>query len=132
MIIQLIISDGKLTRAHSYYGAIADCCKWFPLFFLFFSGLSYHLSKAILCHFLGINMEWTTTAKELDGGFRVRWSIFRDFRNMYIVIVALIGMVLYLALGAPHGWRITDFSVLIPLAQQLGCHALLPFIFLFF
>ena len=56
------------------------------MFVLFFGGLSFHMCKALLCHALSINMEWTTTAKELEaGGFRVGLdSIVRDFKWMYV------------------------------------------------
>jgi hypothetical protein len=36
-----------------------------------------------------------------------------------------IGMI-YLGTWAPRGWQITDFTAIIPLANQIGCHALLP------
>jgi hypothetical protein len=42
------------------------------------------MCKALLCHALSINMEWTTTAKELEAsGFRVGLDrIVRDFKWM--------------------------------------------------
>lgn len=32
----------------------------------------------------------------------------------------------YLGAFAPFGYRITDFTAIVPLANQVGCHALLP------
>jgi hypothetical protein len=53
-------------------------------FVLFFGGLSFHMCKALICHSCSINMEWTTTAKELEAsGFRVGLDrIVRDFKWM--------------------------------------------------
>lgn len=53
-------------------------------FVLFFGGLSFHMCKALICHACSINMEWTTTAKELEAsGFRVGLDrIVRDFKWM--------------------------------------------------
>lgn len=95
---------------------------------LFFGGISYHLLKAIACHFFSINMEWTATAKELEaGGFRIGLDrIVRDFKWMYVIIVILIGGMIYLGAFAPYSWYIRDFSAIVPLANQVGCHALLP------
>jgi hypothetical protein len=33
----------------------------------------------------------------------------------------------YLAIYAPRGWQIKDFAAIVPIANQIGCHALLPF-----
>lgn len=99
------------------------------MFLLFFGGISFHLLKALLCHFLSIKMEWTTTAKELEAsGFRIGLDrIVRDFKWMYLFIVPLAGGLVYLAIYAPRGWQIKDFAAIVPIANQIGCHALLPF-----
>ena len=115
---------GKAT----FFDALKDGIKWTPMFLLFFGGISFHLLKAISCHFLSINMEWTTTAKEYKGGFRVGLDrIVRDFKWMYLIVAMLTGGMIYLACFAPYGWTIEDFSAIVPLANQVGCHALLPF-----
>lgn len=96
-------------------------------------------------------MEWTATAKELEAhGFRVGLDkIFKDFKYMYLVILPIAGgkchptflilprrqalitnafllVMIYLGTYAPRGWIITDFTAIVPLANQIGCHALLP------
>ncbi|KAK0664079.1 hypothetical protein DIS24_g683 [Lasiodiplodia hormozganensis] len=113
----------------TFFAALLETAKWTPMFLLFFGGISYHLAKAILCHFLGIRMEWTTTAKELtDSGFRAGLDrIVRDFKYMYAFCVVVAGGMVYLACYAPRGWRIEDFAAIVPVANQIGCHALLPF-----
>ncbi|PNS18232.1 hypothetical protein CAC42_7601 [Sphaceloma murrayae] len=114
----------------TYIDALCTCIKWMPLFILFFGGLSFHICKALLCHFLSINIEWTTTAKELEKtGFKVGLDkVVRDFWHMYVILIPIAGGMIYCALYAPRGYLITDFTVIVPLANAVGCHALLPFV----
>ncbi|KAK6373448.1 hypothetical protein LTS17_008468 [Exophiala oligosperma] len=115
---------GKTT----FFRSLWDTIKWTPMFLLFFGGVSFHLMKALLCHFFSIKMEWTTTAKEYNGGFRIGLDrIVRDFKWMYLIIIVLTAGMIYLGCFAPYGWTIKDFSAIVPLANQVGCHALLPF-----
>ncbi|KAF2709488.1 hypothetical protein K504DRAFT_455200 [Pleomassaria siparia CBS 279.74] len=113
----------------TFFWSLVETAKWMPFFLLFFGGISFHLLKAISCHFFSIRIEWTTTAKELtESGFRVGLDrIVRDFKWMYMFLVPIIGGMIYLALFAPRGWTISDFAAIVPLANQVGCHALLPF-----
>ncbi|KAL2065738.1 hypothetical protein VTL71DRAFT_3408 [Oculimacula yallundae] len=112
-----------------FFWSVVDTIKWTPMFVLFFGGLSIHLSTALLCHFCSIKMEWTATAKEVEKqGFRVGLDkIFKDFKFMYMMCIPIIGGMIYLGTSAPRGWTITDFAAIVPLANQIGCHALLPF-----
>ena len=113
----------------TFFGSLWETMKWTPMFLLFFGGISYHLFKAICCHFFSIKMEWTTTAKELEAsGFRIGLDrIVRDFKWMYLFLVAIMAGMIYLGTSAPRGWTIKDFAAIVPLANQIGCHALLPF-----
>jgi Glycosyl transferase family group 2 len=113
----------------TFFLSIIETIKWTPMFVLFFGGLSYHLSKALLCHFLSIKMEWTATAKELEAhGFRVGLDkIASDFKYMYLTILPIVGGIIYLGVYAPRGYLVTDFAVIVPLANQIGCHCVLPF-----
>ncbi|KKY17433.1 hypothetical protein UCRPC4_g05575 [Phaeomoniella chlamydospora] len=112
----------------TFFMSLWETIKWTPMFLLFFGGLSLHLLKAICCHFFSIRMEWTTTAKELEAsGFRVGLDrVVRDFKFMYAFVVPVTGGMIYLATSAPDGWTIKDFAAIVPLANQIGCHALLP------
>ncbi|KAH8657166.1 glycosyl transferase family group 2-domain-containing protein [Tricladium varicosporioides] len=113
-----------------FFWSVIETIKWTPMFVLFFGGISLHLSTAIFCHFFSIKMEWTATAKELEAsGFRIGLDkIFRDFKFMYLVILPITGGMIYLGAFAPRGYTITDFTAIVPLANQIGCHALLPFL----
>ena len=95
---------------------------------VFFGGISIHLSKAILCHFFSINMEWNSTAKEIEetGFFIGMDKIIKDFKYMYLIVLLLTGVLIYTALYAPKGWMIADVTMIVPVANQLGCHFLLP------
>lgn len=95
---------------------------------VFFGGVSIHLSKAILCHFFCINIEWTSTAKELEttGFFIGMDKIIKDFRYMYVIVLIITGAMVYFAVYAPMGWTVTDFSIILPVANQLACHFVLP------
>jgi hypothetical protein len=112
----------------TFFRGLGETIKWTPFFLLFFGGISYHLLKAIICHFFSIHMEWTATAKELEGsGFRIGLDrIVRDFKWMYVFMIILMGGMIYLACFAGYDWYITDFSAIVPLANQVGCHMLLP------
>ncbi|KAF2192282.1 hypothetical protein K469DRAFT_553114 [Zopfia rhizophila CBS 207.26] len=113
----------------TFFWSLVETLKWMPFFLLFFGGISFHLLKAIFCHFFSVRIEWTTTAKELtESGFRVGLDrIVRDFKYMYLFLVPVMGGMIYLALFAPRAWIISDFAAIVPLANQVGCHALLPF-----
>jgi hypothetical protein len=103
----------------TFFKSLWETIKWTPMFLLFFGGLSFHLLKALFCHAFSINMEWTTTAKELsESGFRVGLDrIVRDFKSMYICVVPLIGGMIYLGVAAPFGWEIKDFAAIVPLGE---------------
>ncbi|KAF4631583.1 hypothetical protein G7Y89_g6539 [Cudoniella acicularis] len=113
-----------------FFWSVVETAKWTPMFVLFFGGISLHLTTAIFCHFFSIKMEWTATAKELEAsGFRIGLDkIFRDFKYMYLVILPVTAGMIYLGTYAPRGYTITDFTAIVPLANQIGCHALLPFL----
>jgi hypothetical protein len=119
-----------LYRLHkkNFFTGLWETIKWMPLFMIFFGGISIHLSKAIFCHFFSINIEWNSTAKELEetGFFIGMDKIIRDFKYMYLIVLLLTGALIYMALYAPTGWAISDFTMIVPVANQLGCHFLLP------
>lgn len=114
----------------SYVGALGEAIKWMPFFILFFGGLSYHVFKALCCHFFCIPIEWTTTAKELEKtGFKIGLDrVFRDFWRMYALVIPLCALMVYLGLYAPLEYRVTDFTIIVPMVNVLACHALLPFV----
>ncbi|PVH95875.1 hypothetical protein DM02DRAFT_570462 [Periconia macrospinosa] len=113
----------------TFFWSLWETIKWMPFFLLFFGGISFHLLKALFCHFFSVQIEWAATAKELqESGFRVGLDrIVRDFKWMYMFLLPVTGGMIYLAVFSPRGWLISDFTAIVPLANQVGCHALLPF-----
>jgi hypothetical protein len=102
--------------------------KWMPMFTIFFGGLSFHLTCAILSHLLSINMQWGATAKEKENSnfFKELPKIFTRFKWMYLFIVLIVGGMIYLGNFAPRGWDIKGTTAIVPLAVTIGSHALVP------
>jgi len=97
-------------------------------FLVFFGGMSWHISSALLAHLFSFNIEWTSTAKELEAaGFFVSMDrVIKNFKWMLLAMIPVIAGMIYLAEGAPRGWRIEDYTSIVPLANQVGAHVLLP------
>jgi hypothetical protein len=104
--------------------------KWMPMFTVFFGGLSFHLSFAILSHLCSLNMQWGATAKEKDDSnfFKELPRIFKHFKWMYLVVLVIAGGMIYLGVWAPRGWDIKGITAVVPMAVTLVSHALLPFL----
>jgi len=104
--------------------------KWTPLMAVFFGGLSFHVSGALLAHLLHIDMQWGATKKEKENSnfFQEVPKLLWTFKYMYIFCVLFAGGMVYLAQFAPPGWRITDFTCIVPMAIVLGSHALTPLV----
>ena len=113
----------------SLFSALLENFKWMPMLAIFFSGISFHLSRALLCHLFSINMQWSATAKEKDDSnfFKEMPKIFRRFKWMYAVVLPVVGCMVYLGCGfAPRGWEITQVAAVVPLSVTIASHALLP------
>lgn len=108
--------------------SLAENFKWMPMMAIFFGGLSFHLSLAILAQMFRINMQWGATAKEKEDSnfFKEIPRIFKSFKWMYAVVVPLILGMIYLGNFAPKGWEITEVAAVVPMAVTLSSHVLLP------
>jgi hypothetical protein len=53
-------------------------------------------------------------------------KIIKDFKWMYAIVFLVAGGLVYMAVWAPRGYQIVDFSVIVPVGNQLVCHFLLP------
>ncbi|RCI08826.1 hypothetical protein L249_4824 [Ophiocordyceps polyrhachis-furcata BCC 54312] len=118
------------TGERSLLGALVENAKWMPMMTVFFGGISYHISTALLSHLLHIDMEWGATAKEKEDSnfFQEMPRIFRTFKYMYLIVFLLAAGIIYLSVWAPPDWAITDFSVIIPVSINLAFHALAPLV----
>ncbi|CAG7848461.1 SubName: Full=Uncharacterized protein {ECO:0000313/EMBL:CCA73139.1} [Serendipita indica DSM 11827] len=106
---------------------------WIPFFFVFFGGLSIHLSKAILAHLFSYNITWGATKKEVERSnfFLEVPKILVRFRVALVVCFITVGGMVVLALPfVPLDWKIpyNNWSVIIPLAISAISHFLYPIV----
>ena len=111
-------------------GALLENFSWLPMLLIFFGGLSFHLSRAILCHMFSIDMRWTLTAKEKESSnfFKELPKIFQRFKYMYAVVLLVVVAMIYLGCFAPAGWNIEVAIAVAPMTVTLVEHALLPLV----
>jgi hypothetical protein len=114
----------------SLLGSLFENLKWMPLLTIFFGGISFHISGALMAHLLHVDMQWGATSKEKESSnfFQEIPKILKTFKYMYIFMILLVGIMVYLAHFAPRGWEINDFSAIVPLAINIISHALTPLV----
>jgi hypothetical protein len=110
--------------------SIWENLKWSPMMTCFFGGLAFHITVALLAHLFHIDMQWGATSKEKEDSnfFQEMPRIFKTFKFMYLLVFLTVGAVIYLGVFAHPDWAITDFSAIVPLALNLGFHALVPLV----
>ncbi|KAK2834852.1 hypothetical protein FQN49_006849 [Arthroderma sp. PD_2] len=125
--VTLAIIRSRLSEK-SLWSALIENFKWMPMMAIFFGGVSFHLSLALLSHMLSIKMEWGATAKEkVDSNFfKEIPKIFKSFKWLYVVLLPLLAGMIYLGNFAPRGWEIKEVAAVVPMAITLSLHALLP------
>ncbi|KAK3378037.1 glycosyl transferase family group 2-domain-containing protein [Podospora didyma] len=114
----------------SFFGSLLENFKWTPMLTVFFGGLSFHVSGALLAHLFHVDMQWGATSKEKENSnfFAEIPKILQTFKYMYIFVILVGAAMIYLGLYAPRGWLITDFTAIVPLAVNLVSHALTPLV----
>jgi hypothetical protein len=53
-------------------------------------------------------------------------KILRDFKYMYIIVILIADGMIYLAIWAPSGWKVTDYMMILPVVNQLVYQFSLP------
>ncbi|KHE87351.1 hypothetical protein GE21DRAFT_1331802 [Neurospora crassa] len=114
-------------------GLLSSLCenfKWTPMMTIFFGGLSFHVTTALLAHLFHIDMQWGATSKEKENSnfFQEIPKILKTFKWMYVFVILVAAGMIYLGNWAPKGWEIKDFSAIVPLAINLISHALTPLV----
>ena len=73
-------------------------------------------------------IEWSSTAKELEsGGFFIGMErVWKAFRFVLIFMACMISGLIYLSLFAPPGWQISAWTSILPIANQIIGHCMLP------
>jgi hypothetical protein len=118
------------TGERAFLSSLFENLTWSPMMTCFFGGVSFHISAALLAHLLHIDMQWGATSKEKEDSnfFQEIPRILKTFMFMYIFVILFSAGMVYLALFAPYGWAIADFTCIIPMAVQIGSHALTPLV----
>lgn len=118
------------TRESQLLHATVEVLTWAPLLLIFFSGISLHLSQAILCYLCSINMQWGATAKELeDSNF---WQelpmIAKKFWKMYALMTFFAIVMIALAFFVPEAYRIhtAQYYAWVPMLSMVAGHMLVP------
>ncbi|MBE3047759.1 glycosyltransferase family 2 protein [Candidatus Bathyarchaeota archaeon] len=102
--------------------------KWIPLFTIFLGGLSLHMSKALLCHFFEIDIQWGATAKEAE---QVNFleevpKILRGFAGTFIFCIGCTALMVVAYHFFPREWRIQTFASIFPLGMLVGSSFCVP------
>ncbi|KAI8930924.1 hypothetical protein NX059_011939 [Plenodomus lindquistii] len=102
--------------------------KWIPLLTVFLGGVSLHVSQALICHFLSIDMEWGATTKEhTDVSFyQAIKDVGRKFRWSFAFCFVMVGVMLALRYAVGEEWRIVELVAWWPMLTIVVNHALLP------
>jgi hypothetical protein len=118
------------TGEKSLLGSLAENFKWSPLMTVFFGGVAFHISLALLAHLFYIDMQWGATSKEKKDSnfFQELPFIFKTYKWMYLFIIIVVGGMIYLGAFAPPAWRIDDFTAIVPLSLNLVFHSLVPLV----
>ncbi|KAJ3104440.1 hypothetical protein HDU97_009225 [Phlyctochytrium planicorne] len=115
-------------REKNFFWALWENICWMPFFAVFFSGLSFHVSLALVSHLIGYNMTWGTTAKELDASnfFKEVPKVLGGYKRMYIIFLLLTIMLPIMVYVPPLEWTITGVTLIVPAVLVFGGHLLLP------
>lgn len=111
-----------------FLASIFQNLKWVLLLYIFFGGISIHVSGAILSHLFGVNVQWGATMKEVqDTTFFVEiGKLVRKFWVTFTFCFVMIATMVYLTRFAPALWRIDQFIAIVPLSTLIFSHFLMP------
>ena len=117
------------TKQSGFLSAIATNLKWTLLLSLFLGGISLHLSQALVCHMLSIDMSWGATAKEFQNRafFTEVTIIMKKFKlSLTWCFTCALGMGVLASPATPITWQIKSFTAIWPLATVVFGHFFLP------
>ncbi|EIW68700.1 hypothetical protein TREMEDRAFT_31854 [Tremella mesenterica DSM 1558] len=118
-------------NTNSLGNALIGNFKWIIFFFFFFCGMSYHLTTALIAHLVGYNMQWASTIKEVElSHFFKEWPLmWKRFWTVWILSwIQILGVAFMASSLVPVGYRITNFTAILPLMAQSACHFLYPIV----
>lgn len=123
-VLRYRIKEGELLKN------LLENITWIPLLIVFLGGVSLHVSQALLCHMLSIDMSWGATSKEEESipFFQEIPRVIKSFKGTFAFCFLLTAMMICLATVAPPMWRITLFTSIYPLSTVVVGHFLLPIV----
>jgi cellulose synthase/poly-beta-1,6-N-acetylglucosamine synthase-like glycosyltransferase len=97
---------------------------WYSIIFgIFFSGIGFHLMMAILSHWLGFNMSWTSTNKE-GGSLKDYLKALRQLWFSYLFAFLQISVIII-------GWFVLEiraWPAIVPIGISASAHIIVPLI----
>jgi hypothetical protein len=80
-------------KEKQFWYALFETIKWLPFMLLFFGGISLNCFRAFFCHAFSINIEWSSTAKEVGptGLYIGLEKMVQRFKYVWGVCIALAG-----------------------------------------
>ncbi|KAF5522052.1 hypothetical protein CGCA056_v006763 [Colletotrichum aenigma] len=112
----------------SLLAALWENYKWMPIFTLFLGGVSLHVSRALLCHFFEINIQWGATSKEVENCNFLEEipKIIKNFAGTFFMCFAFTALVICGYFVFPEQWQIRTFATIYPLCSVIVCHFAVP------
>lgn len=99
-----------------------------PVFSIFLGGISLHVSKALLCHFFEINIQWGATSKEVERCNFIEEipKIIKNFAGTFIYTFGVTALIICGIYVFPPLWQISTFATIFPLCVSIVSHFALP------
>ncbi|KAF6838080.1 glycosyltransferase family 2 protein [Colletotrichum plurivorum] len=112
----------------SLLAALWDNFKWMPVFCVFLGGIPLHVSKALLCHFFEIDIQWGATSKEVENVNFLEEipRLIKNFAGTFIFCFGLTALVVCGYYVFPEQWQIRTFATIFPLCVTIVSHFALP------
>lgn len=112
----------------SLIGALWNNFKWIPIFSIFLGGISLHVSKALLCHFFEINIQWGATSKEVEHCNFIEEipKIIKSFSGTFVFTFSMTALMICGYYVFPLEWQIRTFATIFPLGVSVVSHFALP------
>lgn len=107
----------------SLFKIMLENFKFLPFLLIFFGGLSYHVSTALISHLLGINMSWGATLKDIEmtNFFVEAPLILKHHYRLFILSLLIIAGVAVLTTDVvPLEWRVEGVFVVFPFPSTAG------------
>jgi len=111
------------------FALLLENFKYMPFLLVFFGGLSYHVSTALLSHLLGYNMTWGATLKDIEmSNFFVEAPLIlkHHYRVFLLSLVMIGGMAILTTDVLPLEWRVQGVFVVFPTFFLYSLHILFP------